>query len=142
MIGAPAVPPRARFWCRRGRELAAFELGSGRQIWSADLGEGAGLAIGLTGTTVVVSRTGPSAGLVGLVHDASGSLTAIESPTVLKPGLLLGAWAIAAIPIAAILLFAGRALTARLGPVGPIGTVEDDVDPVDDDEDEDAGDDA
>ena len=63
-----------------------------------------------------------------MVHDPNGSLTAIESPTVLKPPLLLGAWALAAIPIAAILLLAGRALQARLGPVGPIGSADWDPD--------------
>ena len=68
-----------------------------------------------------------------MVHDPNGSLTAIESPTVLKPPLLLGAWALAAIPIVALLLLAGRALQARLGPVGPIGSAAQDWDPDDPD---------
>ena len=122
VIGAAAVAAGTVMVPTSAGDVVAFDLGSGREVGRVGLGEGAGLAMGLSSQTIVLSRTGPAAGLVGLIHDPDGSLTAIESPTVLKPPLLLGAWALAAIPIAALLLLAGRALQARLGAVGPIGS--------------------
>ena len=122
VIGAAAVAVGTVLVPTSDGDVVAFDLASGRETGRVGLGEGAGLAMALSSQTIVLSRTGPTAGLVGLVHDPNGSLTAIESPTVLKPPFLLGAWALAAIPIAALLLLAGRALQARLGPVGPIGS--------------------
>jgi len=126
VIGAPAVAGSTILVPTADGDLAAFDLDSGHQIWRASLGDGdAGLALALTADTIVLARTGSSPGLVGLVNDPNGSLTDIESPTVLKPALLLGGWALAAIPLVLLLLLAGRALSARLGPVGPIGVTED-----------------
>ena len=122
-------------------ELSALDPASGDRIWRQGLGVGPLLTIAVAPDAVVVSRTGTSAGLVGLAADPNGVLIDEQSPTIVKPGSLVLDWAIAAIPLVVLLMLAGRSLIARLGPPdlepedipGAVGagpdTWEDDEDP-------------
>jgi outer membrane protein assembly factor BamB len=97
-------------------ELSALDPATGDRIWRASLGVGPLLTIAVAPVAVVVARTGTSAGLVGLAADPNGVLIDEQSPTIVKPGTLALDWAVAAIPLAVLLIFAGRFLIARLGP--------------------------
>jgi outer membrane protein assembly factor BamB len=132
--GTPAVAGGTVLVPTGRGDVVAIDLSSGEEVGRVVLGEGAALDLAVTSDAVVVARTGPSAGLVGLVHDPHGTLTQIQSPTVLKPALLFGAWAAAAIPLIALLLFAGRTMLRRMGPAvfdapGEEETWEGDADP-------------
>jgi hypothetical protein len=132
---APAIAGGAVLVPTAKGELAAIDLSTGEEIWHLSLGEGALLDLALTPSVIVVARTGPSAGLVGLVHDDGGTLERIQSPTILKPVVLFGAWAIAAIVVVAPLLWAGRYLSARLGPA-EFADADEDEDADDEEEDD------
>jgi eukaryotic-like serine/threonine-protein kinase len=95
--------------------VSAIDLQTGERVWRQDLGEGLVLALAAAPETVLVARTGASAGLVGLVDDPNGVLTHEQSPTIVEPADLGLAWAVAAIPLVLVLVFAGRLLDTRLG---------------------------
>ncbi len=97
-------------------ELSALDPGTGDRIWRKSLGVGPLLTIAVAPRAIVVARTGASAGLVGLAPDPNGVLIDERSPTIVMPGSLALDWALAAIPLVAILVLAGRFLVARLGP--------------------------
>src|SRR5205085_1343234 len=78
------------------------------------LGDGTVRAV--AAAAVVVARTGAAAGLVGLAANPTGSLIDERSPTIVMPASLALDWATAAIPLAVVLILAGRFLIARLGP--------------------------
>ena len=113
--GTPAIAGTTVLVPTGTGDVVAIDLSSGEEVWRVAMGEGAALDMALAPDAVVVARTGPAAGLVGLVHDANGTLSRIQSPTVLKPGSLIGAWAAAAIPLTALLFLAGRSMTRRMG---------------------------
>ncbi len=97
-------------------ELSALDPETGNRIWRQSLGVGPLLTIAVAPGAVVVARTGAAAGLVGLAADPTGTLIDERSPTIVMPASLALDWATAAIPLAAVLILAGRFLIVRLGP--------------------------
>jgi outer membrane protein assembly factor BamB len=96
--------------------LAALDVGTGELIWqnipSFDL-----LRDPLVTTDLLVAvRGGAHPGLVAFAHDPGGTLVRVASPTTARPARLFGMFALVAVPLGALLLFAGRWLTARAGP--------------------------
>lgn len=96
-------------------ELTAFDLATGDLVWRSQVADAPvrGLAVGAD--TLVAVRAGTGAGLLGLTNDPAGALTRVQSPTILKPALLFGGWALAAVPLVLALLLLGRSLWVRLG---------------------------
>ena len=132
--------------------LVALEASGGDLVWRDD-GDGFPLrALAVAGDRVIAVRAGAGAGLVAFAHDDAVTLVREVSPTTLNLGLLLGAFAVAALVVAGIVLLAGRVLAGRLGPAFPDGDdplededeerrrdedEDDDGDPAQDDDDED-----
>ncbi len=73
-------------------------------------------ALTVTPDVVVAVKGGHAPGLVAFEHDPDAALTAEPSPTVLRPGAMLGSFALAALPMLVLLALAGRWLNGRLGP--------------------------
>jgi outer membrane protein assembly factor BamB len=99
----------------KGR-LAAFDMGSGRLVWQSEPSGSVLRSLTPTPQVVVGVTGGGPAGLLAFAHDPDGTAVSIVSPTQVDLTSLLGAFAIAAIPLAALLLLCGRALRARMGP--------------------------
>ena len=121
--------------------LVALEASGGDLVWRDD-GDGFPLrALAVAGDRVIAVRAGAGAGLVAFVHDDGVALVREVSPTTLNLGLLLGAFAVAALVVAGIVLLAGRVLAGRMGPAFPNGEdpLEGDLDDDEDEEDEDDG---
>ncbi len=97
-------------------ELSALDPTTGDRVWRQSLGVGPLLTMAVAPGAVVVARTGAAAGLVGLAADPTGALIDERSPTIVMPASLALDWATAAIPLAVILILAGRFLIVRLGP--------------------------
>ena len=123
--------------------LVALEASGGDLVWRDD-GDGSPLrALAVAGDRVIAVRAGAGAGLVAFVHDDGVALVREVSPTTLNLGLLLGAFAVAALVVAGIVLLAGRVLAGRIGPAFPNGEdplegdLDDDEDEEEDEEDED-----
>jgi hypothetical protein len=114
--------------------VSAIDLTTGERIWRQNVGEGLLLGFAVAPDTIVAARTGPTAGLVALVSDPTGSLIREQSPTIVEPVELGLAWAVAAVPLVLLLVLAGRFLDARLGPA-PLGSGDGDgPGPVEDDD--------
>ena len=64
-------------------------------------------------------RGGVRSGLEALEHDPTVALVAEASPTTLALGRMLGAMALAVVPVLAVVLSLGRMLTRRMGPAFP-----------------------
>ncbi|MGZ8567658.1 MAG: outer membrane protein assembly factor BamB family protein, partial [Actinomycetota bacterium] len=112
--------------------IAVLDVGAGEMVFELTVSDGVVLGVAANSDGVVASTTGGSPGLVGVRHDAAGTLTSIPSPTVPDLPLLLGAWALAAVPAAVISWLLGKALWNRLGPLElPDGTDDLDEDDVD-----------
>ena len=71
------------------------------------------LALAVAGDRAIAVRAGAGAGLVAFAHDDGLALVREVSPTTLNLGLLLGAFAVAALVVAGIVLLAGRVLACR-----------------------------
>ena len=114
--GWPVVAGTSVLVATQGGNLAAVDTSSGHLVWQS--GEGTGPLRGLAplGDQILAVRGGPDAGLSSFAHDDAGSLVDEVSPTVADPAVLLRNFALAAVPITVILLFAGRALSRRMGP--------------------------
>ena len=113
-------------------DVSAIDLESGQRIWRGNVGAGLPLGLAVTPDTIVASRTGAAAGVVGLVADPGGVLIHEQSPTIVRPAALGLAWVAAAIPLVLLLVGAGRFLDRRLGP--PVfEESEDALEPEDDD---------
>jgi outer membrane protein assembly factor BamB len=96
--------------------LAAIDLSSGRLVWRGTAGGDPLRNLAPTGDAIVAVAGGASPGLVAFFHDPNGTLVSVVSPTVPKIPVILGAFLAAAVPLALLLLLAGRALLARMGP--------------------------
>jgi outer membrane protein assembly factor BamB len=99
--------------------VVALDSSTGELIWRTD--DGPGLlrdAVPAPGAIVMV-RGGAHAGLIAFVPDPAATLVRIASPTTLNMGKLLAGSFAAAIPLAAILMLAGRWLATRAGPAFP-----------------------
>jgi hypothetical protein len=119
--------------------LVALEASGGDLVWRDD-GDGSPLrALAVAGDRVIAVRAGAEAGLVAFAHDDDVALVREVSPTTLNLGLLLGAFAVAALVVAGIVLLVGRVLAGRLGPAFPNGEdpLEDEHEDEHEDEDED-----
>ena len=127
-------------------ELAASAVASGELVWRG-VADGSPIrAMAVTGDSIVAVRGGEETGFVALEHDPGGTLVREPSPTTLAFGPMLGAMAVVAIPLLALVLLLGRVLASRMGPAFPdavdrateAGSGDDDVpirDPWEDDED-------
>ena len=123
--------------------LVALEASSGDLVWR-DAGDGSPLrALAVAGDRVIAVRAGGGAGLVAFAHDDGVALVREVSPTTLNLGVLLGAFAVAALVVGGIVLVMGRVLAGRIGPAFPNGEdplggdLDDDADDEDEEEDED-----
>jgi eukaryotic-like serine/threonine-protein kinase len=97
-------------------DVSAIDLESGQRIWRGNVGAGLPLGLAVTPDTIVASRTGAAAGVVGLAADPQGVLIHEQSPTIVRPAALGLSWIAAAIPLVLLLVGAGRFLDRRLGP--------------------------
>jgi outer membrane protein assembly factor BamB len=96
-------------------QLAAIDLKSGELVWrSTPTGDPLRDPL-LTDQEVVLVRGGGHPGLVAYTHDPAGALVRVDSPTKPKPLLIFGGFALAAVPLAALLLLSGRWLLGRAG---------------------------
>jgi hypothetical protein len=73
-------------------------------------------SMAVTPDRIIAVKGGRAPGLVAFEHDPDGRLLAETSPTVFAPGHLVAYYAIAAVPIALVLVLLGRLLLARMGP--------------------------
>jgi outer membrane protein assembly factor BamB len=96
--------------------LSAIDLESGLLVWQSEFEGGLLRSLVLSSETVVGVRGGIDPGLVGFTHDPNGTLISLVSPTELDLPKLLGNFLAAAVPLALLLLLAGRWLTKRMGP--------------------------
>ena len=91
---------------------------------------------------MIAVRAGGGAGLVAFAHDDGVALVREVSPTTLNLGVLLGAFAVAALVVGGIVLVMGRVLAGRIGPAFPNGEdplggdLDDDAEEEDEEEDE------
>jgi outer membrane protein assembly factor BamB len=99
--------------------LVALDSSTGELVWRSATGTGLLRDALATSDGIVMVRGGVHAGLVAFVHDPGGSLVRVASPTTPNMGKILAGWVAAAIPLAALLLLAGRWLMARAGPAFP-----------------------
>ena len=96
--------------------LAALDAGTGELVWrTASAGDLLRDPL-VTSDLVVLVRGGAHPGLVAFTHDPAGALERVPSPTTLDPVKLFGAFVLAAVPLAALLVLSGRWLLARSGP--------------------------
>jgi outer membrane protein assembly factor BamB len=88
--------------------IVALDLETGRRVWQLDLRGGPIGAIAPAGDRLLVGLGATEGGLVALEHDAEGELTSVESPTVLKPVVAVGNFAIAFVALTGGLLLGSR----------------------------------
>ncbi|MGZ8582090.1 MAG: outer membrane protein assembly factor BamB family protein [Actinomycetota bacterium] len=113
-------------------ELGAIDAETGELIWRLPA-DGAPLrSLAPAGDVLVAVRGGVRSGIEAFEHDPDAVLVREPSPTTLATGRMLGAIAIAAIPLLIVVLLLGRRLTPRLGPAFPddAGPASDDDEPV------------
>jgi outer membrane protein assembly factor BamB len=96
--------------------LAALDSRTGELVWRSPPEDGLLRNPLVTSDLIVLVRGGARPGLLAFAHDDAGSLVRIASPTTVDPLRLLGGFVAAAVPLAAILLLAGRWLARRAGP--------------------------
>ncbi len=96
--------------------LAAIDLSSGRLVWRSATDGNPLRSLAPTSDGIVGVAGGTSSGLVAFFHDPNGALVSIVSPTVPNVPTILGAFLVAGLPLAALLLLGGRAFLARMGP--------------------------
>ena len=96
--------------------LTAFDMTSGNLVWRSDPTGSLLRSLTPTADAIVAVAGGPRPGLVAFANDPNGQLVEIETPTKLDPVRFVGAFLLAAVAIAAVLLLAGRPLRARMGP--------------------------
>ena len=118
-------------------ELAAIDVETGQLVWR-NTGDGSPLrSLAPAGDAVIAVRAGARSGIEALEHDPDVALVREASPTTLALGRMLGAMAIAAIPLFALVVFLGRPLARRMGPAfpgEPLGDDEPAHDPWEDEE--------
>jgi hypothetical protein len=108
--------------------LVAPDPASGHQIWHGATGGSLALAVAASRDAIVVSQTGDAPGLVAFEPDAGGPREDLPSPTDGNPAGLVLAWLAAALPISAVLIATGRAMSRRMG-LPELGVEEGIVDP-------------
>jgi outer membrane protein assembly factor BamB len=114
--GWPVVAGTAVFVATQEGNLAAVDTASGHLVWQSGDGTGPLRDLAPLGDQILAVRGGPDAGLTAFAHDDTGTLVDEVSPTEADPLVLLRNFVIAGVPIAVIAIFAGRALSRRMGP--------------------------
>jgi len=100
-------------------ELGAIDAETGELVWLQPA-DGAPLrSLAATGDVLVAARGGGRSGLEAFEHDPDAVLVREASPTTLAASRMVGAIAIAAIPLLVIVLLLGRMLASRMGPAFP-----------------------
>jgi hypothetical protein len=97
-------------------ELAAFDPATGDLVWTTPPTPGYLGTIALSPDVLVVVKGGGGPGLVAFVHDPEGTLERDVSPTVPDGGVLVGAFALAAVLAGAVILVPFRLLRGRIAP--------------------------
>lgn len=97
-------------------ELAAFDASSGDLVSTTPATPGYLGAIALSPDVLVAVKGGGGPGLVAFEHDPEAGLERRVSPTVPDAGVLVGAFALAAILAGAAILVPFRVLRGRIGP--------------------------
>lgn len=116
-------------------ELFAVELATGDLVSSTDVADGLVRSLSLGDDLLIGVRSGSRPGLVALGHAADGPVFRTTSPTVFDPARFATNAALAAVPVAIVLLLAGRLLASRSGPpVLARGTPRDPIEDALDDE--------
>jgi outer membrane protein assembly factor BamB len=111
-----------------GGDLDVIELSSGDLIWQSTIVDGPLRDLAVAGDTIVGIAGGTHPGVIGLAHDAAGTLVRVLTPTKLDPASVGLSWVIAAVPFVAIVVFLGRFLVSRLGPAPlPMSGDDDDI---------------
>ncbi|MGH2629068.1 MAG: PQQ-binding-like beta-propeller repeat protein [Actinomycetota bacterium] len=100
-------------------ELAAIEVASGELVWRGAADGSPLRAMAVAGDRLVAVRGGAETGFVAFEHDPGASLVREASPTTLSIGPMLGAMAVVAVPLLALVLLLGGVLASRMGPAFP-----------------------
>ncbi len=114
-FGAPVVVGDVVVLGLADGSLAAIDREGGELRSRVDAGDELG-PVAVASELLVVARSGPGSGLVGFEHDPDTALTAIESPSQVRPGALLAMWAGGAAIVAIILLVPLRFVAGRTRP--------------------------
>ena len=114
-------------------ELAAIEVTTGELVWRG-VADGSPIrAMAVAGDRLIAVSGGAQNGFVAFEHDPGGTLVREPSPTTLALVPMLGAMAVVAVPLLALVLLLGRALASRMGPAFPDDAGSADGGPDDDD---------
>jgi outer membrane protein assembly factor BamB len=96
-------------------DVVAFDVASGDLVWRGHVSDDPIRDLAADADALVVVGSRADTGVIGLSHDASGTLVREQSPTVFDLTALLVA--LGAVAVFVVLLFlVGRRLWARLGP--------------------------
>ncbi len=96
--------------------LAAVDTSTGHQIWESDTGPGLIGGIAVSIDEVLASKGGREGGILAFAPDPGGRLIDVVSPSVLKPGQLLGNYAIAVVVVMAVLAIPLGLVYRRMAP--------------------------
>jgi outer membrane protein assembly factor BamB len=100
-------------------ELGAIDVATGELVWRGPSDGAPMRSIAVAGDVLVATRGGGLSGIEALEHDARAALVREPSPTTPAIGRMVGAMALAAVPLLALLLLLGRWLARRQGPAFP-----------------------
>ncbi|HEY5906135.1 MAG TPA: hypothetical protein VIX39_10010, partial [Actinomycetota bacterium] len=92
---------------------------TGELVWRRPADGAPIRSLAAAGDLLVAVRGAGRSGLEGFEHDPDAALVREASPTTLAPGRMVGAIAIAAIPLLVVVLLLGRMLITRMGPAFP-----------------------
>ena len=97
-------------------ELGAIDVETGELVWRRS-GDGSPFrSLATAGEVLVAVRGGAQSGFEAYVHDPDAALVREASPTTLALAPMLGAMAVAALGVLALVLLLGRFLAPRMGP--------------------------
>jgi hypothetical protein len=97
-------------------ELGAIDVETGELVWRRS-GDGSSFrSLATAGEVLVAVRGGAQSGFEAYVHDPDAALVREASPTTLALAPMLGAMAVAALGVLALVLLLGRFLARRMGP--------------------------
>jgi outer membrane protein assembly factor BamB len=128
-IAAPMVTSTSVVQPAGDGTVSAISLTSGHLIWHGAIADSGVLGVAARADLIVASVTGTSPGVVGFINDPRGATEDVVSPTTADPSGLLRNWLAAALPLTVLLVMAGRALAATMGPASFGSTDDEPVDP-------------
>jgi outer membrane protein assembly factor BamB len=100
-------------------EIDAIDVSSGRLVWRRAADDAPVRALASSGEFLVAVRGGVRSGIEAYEHDPDVTLLQEASPTTLALGRMLGAMAIATVPLIAAVVLLGAWLARRMGPAFP-----------------------